>query len=109
MTGVRTGRDGFTGSPITRWCGTCEDYMVPHDSGRCLWCDAGVSKKAKKPLADPSYRNKVRRDVTLDPPIVELHDRGLSLGRIAEQLGLGRSGVKYRLRKIEAEALAAAA
>jgi hypothetical protein len=82
--------------------------MVPHDSGRCLWCDTGGVKRAKKP-APANCRTLPRRDVSLDPVIVELHERGLSLGRIAEELGLGRSGVKYRLRKIEAEALAAAA
>jgi len=107
VTAVRTGRGGFTGSPITDWCGTCEDYVVLHDTGRCLWCDAGAPRKPKKPPVDPNYRRQVRRDVSLDPVIVELRARGLSHGRIAEQLGLGRSGVKYRLRKIEAEAAAA--
>jgi len=38
---------------------------------------------------------------------VELHERGFSLARIGLQVGLGRSGVKYRLRKIEAERAAA--
>jgi hypothetical protein len=107
MTRARTGRDGFTGSPITDWCGMCQDYVVLHDSGRCLWCDTGGRRKAKKPPADPNYRRLPRRDVSLDPRIVELHERGFSLARIGLQVGLGRSGVKYRLRKIEAERAAA--
>ena len=39
---VRVGAGGFTGSSITEWCDGCEDYTVPSDGGRCLWCDARV-------------------------------------------------------------------
>jgi hypothetical protein len=32
------GAGGFQGSPITAWCATCTDWVVPSDKHRCMWC-----------------------------------------------------------------------
>lgn len=37
MTAV-AGTAGFTGSAITQWCATCEDYAVPMTNGTCGFC-----------------------------------------------------------------------
>lgn len=61
----RVGRGGFTGSSITAWCETCDDYAVFNGNGLCVWDETQI---APRPRPGPAPDNR------RPPPVV----RGLT-------------------------------
>ncbi len=43
------GVGGFTGSPITAWCATCQDHAVPMNDGTCGFCRTGITDQGAPP------------------------------------------------------------
>lgn len=109
----RVGRHGFTGSPITDWCGSCRDWVVRRDNGKCCWCDrTAPPRKAERMEPTREEVRAVKReerrlvDEQRDARIAGYVSRGFSEERIARCVGLTRRGVRYRLQLIEQRATA---
>jgi len=61
---VRVGRDGFTGSSITAWCRSCEDFAVFDGRGWCVWCDATIATVARPRVSPRSSLPPAVRGLT---------------------------------------------
>ncbi len=88
---MRVGRGGFTGSPITDWCPTCDDFVIRDGRGECVWCDS-PTPRPRRPLSMAS--------IEIDRQIRMYRKRGMSQDAVARLVGMSRAGVRHRLDRM---------
>lgn len=93
----RVGRDGFTGSPITVWCGNCRDWVVEHGKF-CMWCEHPVT-----PPPPTLQRLALKREAEITARILRMSAEGRSIGTIAKAAHLSPRTVRNRLARIRAQ------
>lgn len=112
------GAGGFTGSPITAWCSTCQEHAVPMGDGTCGFCSSSITQTPlgrKEPVSEPAVavpprsangavdvpaakRSISARLVTITPAIAEkwlkknTHNRGVVNSRVDQYAADMRRG-----------------
>jgi hypothetical protein len=102
-TANRVGRDGFTGSPITLWCPSCEDWVIERGT-ICVWCEGALEPRPKPRRSghlgrDEQARLARERKAEATRRMRRMYEEGRPLTAIALATGVDRATVARRLAR----------